>query len=193
MNEEFAVSKQKLSKPYTKEMLLSDKTPLSELIINSKKKIEEVDDFAFIDFANMYVGGGCLVGGSQLQEQILFTVFPEACICIGLCSVMEDHDAISVEGLHRSANYSGYSSSFKYTGPMKMYDASFFFYVARILDWIKLLLSMLFVITTITSLVMKESCEKSIRLMLDSGYAERKRKELLVESGAVEPSAVIHS
>ena len=66
-----------------------------------------------IDFANKYIGGGIL-NKSIVQEEILFTVEPEAIVSMFLMEKMEDNDAIRIDNLIQYSNYSGYSKSFKY-------------------------------------------------------------------------------
>ena len=51
---------------------------MTKLIIDDKKKIEEYlgDDKLLTDFANEYIGGGAANFGN-VQEEILFAIFPE--------------------------------------------------------------------------------------------------------------------
>lgn len=120
LDEAIVIRKEKLSFLHTKQSLLNDPTPLSPLTIEPHRKIEDIENHAFVDFANHFIGGDSL-GGAAVQEEILFAIFPEACISMGLCSVMHDDDAISIDGLVRSASYTGYGSSFKYDEPFITY------------------------------------------------------------------------
>ena len=66
-----------------------------------------------IDFANKNIGGDVL-NKSIVQEEILFTVEPEAIVSIFLMEKMDDNDAIRIDNLIQYSNYSGYAKSFKY-------------------------------------------------------------------------------
>jgi poly(ADP-ribose) glycohydrolase len=67
----------------------------------------------YVDFANQYIGGGVLSGGC-VQEEILFTVNPEAVVSIFLMRKMEDKDAIRIDNIIQYSNYSGYGRTFKF-------------------------------------------------------------------------------
>ena len=67
----------------------------------------------YVDFANQYIGGGVLSGGC-VQEEILFTVNPEAIVSIFFMQRMDDNDAIRIDNLIQYSNYSGYGRSFKF-------------------------------------------------------------------------------
>ena len=67
----------------------------------------------YVDFANQYIGGGVLSGGC-VQEEILFTVNPEAVVSIFLMRKMEDNDAIRIDNIIQYSNYSGYGRTFKF-------------------------------------------------------------------------------
>ena len=66
-----------------------------------------------IDFANKNIGGGVL-NKSIVQEEILFTVEPEAIVSMFLMEKMEDNDAIRIDNLIQYSNYSGYAKTFQY-------------------------------------------------------------------------------
>ena len=66
-----------------------------------------------VDFANEYIGGGALTGGS-VQEEILFAVEPEATVSMFFMEVMDKNDAIGIYNTIEYSNYSGYGSLFKY-------------------------------------------------------------------------------
>lgn len=73
------------------------------------------------DFANMYIGGGILGGGS-VQEEIRFAICPELILCCLLCPRMEDEEAIQVVGAEQFSLYEGYGRGLKDGGPCE--DAS---------------------------------------------------------------------
>lgn len=105
---------------FTKATLLSSTVPLSPIKLESASRIEDVKGHAYIDFANRYVGNGSL-SSVATQEHILCAIFPEACISLGLFGPMDDLEAVSIENLIRSANYSGYGSSFCFDSPHVTY------------------------------------------------------------------------
>lgn len=64
-----------------------------------------------IDFANKKLGGGVLRNGC-VQEEVLFSIFPEAVISKIICQELEDTEAVIIYGARRFSNYEGYSSTF---------------------------------------------------------------------------------
>ena len=76
-------------------------TVISPLIVETKKPIEDLDNYSFIDFANCCIGGGSLFSAA-VQEEILFAIFPEACISMGVCNEMNDDEAISIKALREN-------------------------------------------------------------------------------------------
>jgi len=70
------------------------------------------------DFANMYLGGGVLVGGC-VQEEIRFAICPELCAAMVICPCMLDHEAITIVGGEQFSAYSGYGRSLAYAGDFR--------------------------------------------------------------------------
>ncbi|CAE7590716.1 Parg [Symbiodinium natans] len=70
------------------------------------------------DFANMYLGGGVLVGGC-VQEEIRFSICPELCAAMLVCPFMLDHEAIFIVGGEQFSAYSGYGRSLQYAGDFR--------------------------------------------------------------------------
>ena len=68
-----------------------------------------------IDFANQFIGGGVL-GGGNVQEELLFSVEPEAIVSIFLMEKMSNNDAIRIDNLIQYSKYSGYGRTFKFEG-----------------------------------------------------------------------------
>ena len=120
LSEKVIFKKERLLTPVTKSSLLSNTSPLTHLTIDSKSRIEDLPNCAYIDFANKRIGGGSL-NSPAVQEEILFAIFPEACVSMGLFDQMDDTQAISLENLIRSAQYTGYGSSFSYKSPFYTY------------------------------------------------------------------------
>jgi hypothetical protein len=71
------------------------------------------------DFANEFIGGGVLSGGT-VQEEILFVIKPECLVSMLICPVMNPNEAIIIYGALQYSKYIGYGHSFKYNGPHEM-------------------------------------------------------------------------
>lgn len=112
----FVIETMSLKDCETRESLLSSTIPLSPLKYDMKRRIEDFEQYAFVDFANCRVGGSSLYGASA-QEQILFSIIPECCLAIAFCHTMADHQAIAIKGCTRIGTYTGYGGSFRYIGP----------------------------------------------------------------------------
>jgi hypothetical protein len=67
------------------------------------------------DFANKFIGGGVL-GRGCVQEEILFVIYPESLVSLMFTPEMAPREAVHIVGTMRSANYSGYASSFRFAG-----------------------------------------------------------------------------
>ncbi|XP_074292065.1 poly(ADP-ribose) glycohydrolase 1-like [Silene latifolia] len=68
-----------------------------------------------VDFANMNLGGGALSRGC-VQEEIRFMINPELIAGILFLPSMSDNEAIEIVGAERFSNYTGYASTFRYSG-----------------------------------------------------------------------------
>ncbi|XP_031391429.1 poly(ADP-ribose) glycohydrolase 1-like isoform X2 [Punica granatum] len=68
-----------------------------------------------VDFANKYIGGGALKKGC-VQEEILFMIYPELISGMLFLPAMAENEAIEMVGAERFSNYTGYSSSFRFSG-----------------------------------------------------------------------------
>jgi hypothetical protein len=58
------------------------------------------------DFANRFVGGGCLENDFNMEE-ILFVIKPELVVAMALCSHMHDEEVIRVAGALQYSCYAG--------------------------------------------------------------------------------------
>lgn len=68
-----------------------------------------------VDFANKYIGGGVLNTGC-VQEEIRFVIYPEL-LCSRLFTEQLDlNECVLISGCERFNSYSGYASTFKWTG-----------------------------------------------------------------------------
>ncbi|GFQ04719.1 probable poly(ADP-ribose) glycohydrolase 2 [Phtheirospermum japonicum] len=68
-----------------------------------------------VDFANKYIGGGALRRGC-VQEEIRFMINPELIVSILFLPMMDDNEAIEIVGAERFSDYTGYSTSFRFSG-----------------------------------------------------------------------------
>ncbi|KAL8134947.1 poly(ADP-ribose) glycohydrolase 1-like isoform X1 [Apium graveolens] len=68
-----------------------------------------------VDFANKYLGGGVLHRGC-LQEEIRFMINPELILGMLFLPAMAKNEAIEIVGTERFSNYTGYASSFHFSG-----------------------------------------------------------------------------
>ncbi|KAL3567225.1 hypothetical protein D5086_029876 [Populus alba] len=84
--------------------------------VHSSGFIEDQSNGALeVDFANKYLGGGALRSGC-LQEEIRFMISPELIAGMLFLPCMEDNEAIEIVGAERFSNYTGYASSFCFSG-----------------------------------------------------------------------------
>lgn len=67
------------------------------------------------DFANKFVGGGCLENDFAMEE-ILFIVKPELIVSMALCSHLQDEEIVRITGALQFSCYSGYLSTFEFEG-----------------------------------------------------------------------------
>lgn len=68
-----------------------------------------------VDFANRYLGGGVLYRGC-VQEEIRFMINPELILGMLFLSAMKVNEAIEIVGSERFSKYTGYASSFRFSG-----------------------------------------------------------------------------
>ncbi|KAL3583321.1 hypothetical protein D5086_014382 [Populus alba] len=89
---------------------------LCTLEVHSSGFIEDQSSGALeVDFANKYLGGGALHRGC-VQEEIRFMINPELIAGMLFLPCMEDNEAIEIVGAERFSNYTGYASSFRFSG-----------------------------------------------------------------------------
>ncbi|XP_031376963.1 poly(ADP-ribose) glycohydrolase 1-like isoform X1 [Punica granatum] len=90
--------------------------PLCRVEVLSSGLIE--DHFAEslkVDFANKYLGGGALNRGC-VQEEILFMIYPELISGMLFLPAMAENEAVKMVGAERFSSYTGYASSFQFSG-----------------------------------------------------------------------------
>ena len=87
-----------------------------DLYVTSDGSIEvEGEGFLQVDFANRMVGGG-VVGNGCVQEEIRFLLCPEMIVARLFTEKLDANESLLVIGAERYNSYSGYASTFKFTG-----------------------------------------------------------------------------
>ncbi|TYJ51057.1 hypothetical protein E1A91_A01G252200v1 [Gossypium mustelinum] len=90
--------------------------PLCPFQVHSSGLIEDHAIEALeVDFANKYLGGGALHRGC-VQEEIRFMINPELIAGMLFLPSMADNEAIEIVGAERFSDYTGYASSFRFSG-----------------------------------------------------------------------------
>ncbi|EEF29034.1 poly(ADP-ribose) glycohydrolase 1 [Ricinus communis] len=90
--------------------------PLCPFEVHNSGFIEDqISDALEVDFANKYLGGGALHSGC-VQEEIRFMINPELIAGMFFLPCMEDNEAIEIVGAERFSDYTGYASSFRFSG-----------------------------------------------------------------------------
>lgn len=94
----------------------SSTIPLCQFEAHSSGLIEDQSREALeVDFANKYLGGGALHRGC-VQEEIRFMVNPELIAGMLFLPALADNESIEVVGAERFSKYTGYASSFRFSG-----------------------------------------------------------------------------
>lgn len=83
--------------------------------ITANKKIEDIEGVWQADFANKSIGGGVL-GRGAVQEEIRFCVSPELFVSRLITSELASNEAMLISGSMKYCTYTGYSTSFKFSG-----------------------------------------------------------------------------
>ena len=97
----------------SKEYLDNKEVNLCEINVIEEGSLFDGKASYCIDFANKYIGGGALTGGS-VQEEILFAVEPEAIISMLFMEVMDENDAIGIFNTIEYSKSTGYGYSVKF-------------------------------------------------------------------------------
>ena len=92
--------------------IINEDIPLCEIEIKEGSMYDSNASY-IVDFANKYIGGGTLHGGS-VQEEILFAIQPELSCSMAFMEMMSKNDAIRIDNTILYSNYKGYSSSFSF-------------------------------------------------------------------------------
>lgn len=83
--------------------------------LTDAERMEDSPAQLHADFANRFVGGGCLENDKQ-QEEILFAMKPELIVAMALTTYLQDEEVLRVHGALQFSEYSGYGSSFEFEG-----------------------------------------------------------------------------
>ena len=78
-------------------------------------RMEDSDAPVFVDFANCDLHIHKIMA-SCTQEEILFSVCPEAFVGLLFCERMDDHEIIYMTNLKRYSDYKGYYNTFEFDG-----------------------------------------------------------------------------
>ncbi|ESW29059.1 hypothetical protein PHAVU_002G040000 [Phaseolus vulgaris] len=90
--------------------------PLCRFEVHSSGLIEDTTTEALeVDFADPYLGG-LILGFGVVQEEIRFAICPELIVGMLFLPVMADNEAIEVVGVERFSSYTGYNTSFRFSG-----------------------------------------------------------------------------
>ncbi|KAK4747559.1 hypothetical protein SAY87_014145 [Trapa incisa] len=90
--------------------------PLCRVEVHHSGRIEDHSGESLkVDFANAYIGGGAIRRGC-IQEEILFMIHPELIVSILFLLAMAENESIKMVGVERFSNYTGYASSFRFSG-----------------------------------------------------------------------------
>ncbi|KAK7308883.1 hypothetical protein RJT34_05194 [Clitoria ternatea] len=90
--------------------------PLCRFEVHSSGLIEDQSSGAIeVDFANKFLGGGALRRGC-VQEEIRFMISPELIAGMLFLPAMANNEAIYIVGVERFSSYTGYASSFRFSG-----------------------------------------------------------------------------
>lgn len=101
---------------FTWDRLKASNARLCDFRVDTSRPIEDTGpQYAKVDFANQYLGGGALNTGC-LQEEITFTICPELVSGMLFMEAMDRNEAIIISGFDRYSKYSGYARNLKCEG-----------------------------------------------------------------------------
>lgn len=83
--------------------------------VSACDSIEAASGCLQVDFANKFIGGGVLGGGS-VQEEIRFITSPELIVAKLFSESLDDDEAIIITGTEQFNSYLGYGSTFQFAG-----------------------------------------------------------------------------
>eukprot|EP01107_Rhizomastix_libera_P000378 TRINITY_DN1066_c0_g1_i1.p1 TRINITY_DN1066_c0_g1~~TRINITY_DN1066_c0_g1_i1.p1 ORF type:complete len:790 (+),score=239.65 TRINITY_DN1066_c0_g1_i1:29-2398(+) len=77
--------------------------------------MEDAPGHSQVDFANKSIGGGVL-GRGAIQEEVLFSIYPECVASLLFSAVLGKHEVIIIKGVKRFSSHTGYADSFRFSG-----------------------------------------------------------------------------
>ncbi|KAG0590950.1 hypothetical protein KC19_1G138600 [Ceratodon purpureus] len=93
--------------------------PMCPLTVVADGSIEDLGQNCLqVDFANKMLGGGALADGC-VQEEIRFMINPELAAGMVFLPGMAGNESIEIVGAERYSSYTGYASSFRFTGDFR--------------------------------------------------------------------------
>lgn len=93
-----------------------NRTPLCDFEALEQGMIEDAGwEYAQVDFANKFLGGGVLHLGC-VQEEIRFMLSPELIVGMLFLPAMAENETIEITGSERFSNYAGYGGKFHFAG-----------------------------------------------------------------------------
>jgi hypothetical protein len=118
LSETLLIERKTLSNPFPIATWKALTSPLLDFEIDDCLKIEDFSGPSLkADFANQFIGGGVLNFGC-VQEEILFSIYPELLVSIFFCRPMAQNEAIAIRGARRVADYTGYGWGFRFANPV---------------------------------------------------------------------------
>jgi hypothetical protein len=89
--------------------------PMCQIVLGSDTHVDKESAKMLTAFAHEYIGGD-MFRGPLTQEEIILLVFPECIAATLICGALGDKESLTVIGVERMSNYSGYGSSVRFTG-----------------------------------------------------------------------------
>ena len=114
--------------PMTLEELEANKCRLCKMIAcELKTPISESLAPLHVDFANSSVGGGIFLNapGATAQEEIIFATHPELCLATVLSAVLQDNEALLIQGARRFSRHAGFLDTFTFAGKVDPSESDF--------------------------------------------------------------------
>lgn len=109
----------KMVKKIKEEVFIKNNEKINKELIEKVKihllSMMEEKESIIVNFANKYLGGGCMNRGS-VQEEILLLICPEILVARAFVKKMNNIQSISMSGFEQFSDYTGYGGSLKFKG-----------------------------------------------------------------------------
>lgn len=100
----------------TQESWAGDATPMQPIeVAEMHASLSGSEGCLLADFANKFIGGGVLSGGSVMEE-IKFSAWPELCVSMLVCPCIQRSEAVVIVGAEQFSKFTGYGGSLRYAG-----------------------------------------------------------------------------